>query len=78
MKKIPYQYRTLVFAVLMSCSTAIIVSGVISAKQASSLAMFYQHWGVGFLTAWPIVFLVILVLAKWAHRLVDWIVEDKK
>ena len=69
--KISNRYRRILFAVVMSCCTALIVSGVIIFLQTESLSAFLHAWGTGFLTAWPIVFISILTLAPLVNRLLD-------
>lgn len=75
MKKLPYHYRPLIFAILMSFSTALIVSGVMTWIRTASLIMFYQHWFNSFILAWPTVLVVILSLSKGINHLTGWLVE---
>lgn len=69
--KIPYRYRGLLFAFIMSCSTALIVSGVIIYMHSASLSIFLPAWAKAFITAWPIVFIAILTVAPLVNRLLD-------
>ena len=70
------RYRHVVFAVAMSFVTTMIVSGVITASNVGLDHQFVDHWVKGFLLAWPIVFIVILVIAPLVSKFVDAIVEE--
>jgi uncharacterized membrane protein YcfT len=70
------RYRHLVFAVIMSLVTALIVSGVITASHAGLDDQYFDHWVKGFFMVWPIVFIVILVIAPLVSRFVDAIAEN--
>ena len=73
---IPARYRQLIFALLMSVTTAALVSGVISAIHAPAVG-FASNWLVNFLTAWPLVFLSILFIAPPLQRLVNrWVKQS--
>ena len=74
-KKIALRYRVYAFALLMSCTTGLIVSAIIMALHSGSLASFLHAWPVAFLTAWPIVFVAILVIAPRVNDLIDLFVE---
>lgn len=69
--KIPYRYRGVLFALLMSCCTAFIVSGVIIYLHSESFSTFLRAWAKGFITAWPIVFIAILTIAPLVNKLLD-------
>ncbi len=69
--KIPYQYRGVLFALIMSGCTALIVSGVIIYLHSEFFLDFLQLWAKGFITAWPIVFIAILTIAPLVNRLLD-------
>lgn len=73
--KIPYRYRTILFALVMSCNTALIVSGIIIYKRSASHNHFVEHWLSAFITAWPIVFIAILLIAPMVNRLLNLFVE---
>ena len=75
--KIPYRYRTLLFAVLMSCTTALIVSGLILSLHGSAGNHFLRTWLMAFATAWPIVCVAILVIAPQVNRLLNLVVESE-
>jgi hypothetical protein len=74
--KIPYRYRTLLFALIMSASTALIVSGVIIYLRLQPHVDFIKVWLGAFITAWPIVFVAILIIAPLVNKLLNLIVED--
>jgi len=69
--KIPHRYREILFALIMSCCTAFIVSGVIISLHSESFAIFLPAWAKGFVTAWPIVFISILTIAPLVNRFVN-------
>jgi uncharacterized membrane protein YcfT len=70
------RYRHVLFAGVMSFVTTLIVSGVITASQAGLDAQYVDGWMKGFFVAWPIVFIVILVIAPLVSRFVEAIVEE--
>ena len=80
--KIAFRYRTLLFAFIMSANTSIIVSGIIIFTHTKShthfLAQtFLKQWLGAFLTAWPIVFIAILIIAPMVNRLLNLFLEDQ-
>lgn len=75
--KIAFRYRTILFALIMSCSTALIVSGIIIYMHSASYKLFIVRWLEAFITAWPIVFIAILLIAPNVNKLLDVFVEDK-
>ena len=75
MKKLPKQYKMVIFAFLMSSNTALIVSGVITYKNAPSARIFLDIWPSNFLMGWPLVFLSILFIGPLVNRFVDLIVK---
>ena len=77
-KKIAYRYRTLLFAFIMSASTAMIVSGIIISMHSKPHAPFIAQWLSAFITAWPIVFIAILIIAPQVNKLLNIIVEDQE
>lgn len=74
-RKIGRKYRKILFALTMSASTTFMVTGVILALQGLMGAALLQRWAVAFATAWPIVFIAILVIAPGVDRLLDIVVE---
>ena len=75
--KIAYRYRTVLFALIMSASTALIVSGIIIFLRIQPHTHFIQIWLGEFVTAWPIVFVAILMIAPLVNRLLNLFVEDR-
>jgi hypothetical protein len=75
-RKIAYRYRTVLFALIMSASTALIVSGIIIYLRIQPQTNFIEVRLEAFFTAWPIVFVVILIIAPQVNRLLNLIVED--
>jgi hypothetical protein len=73
--KIPSRYRKPLFALVMSCSTGLIVSAVILTLHGVPGAVFLKVWMRAFMTAWPIVFVAIIVIAPRVDRLLDVFVE---
>jgi len=76
MKKIPKKYEGIIFALLMSFGTALIVSGAISFLHNALDEVFIKIWLSSFLTAWPIVFLSILLIAPKIYQLIKILVEN--
>lgn len=74
-KKVPARFRTTLFALVMSASTALIVSGIIIAIHSPPGTPFVTRWLTAFLTAWPIVFVAILIIAPLVNKLLDLCVE---
>jgi hypothetical protein len=70
------RYRHVLFAGVMSFVTTLIVSGVITASQAGMGTQYADRWMKGFFVAWPLVFIVILVIAPLVSRFVEAIVEE--
>lgn len=74
-QKIPLRYRTILFALIMSCNTALIVSGIIIYLHSTSLEHYIAQWLGAFIMAWPIVFIAILLIAPMVNRLLNLFVE---
>lgn len=72
--KIAYRYRVFLFALLMSASTALIVSGIIIYLHSAPHTRFMMKWLTAFITAWPIVFVAILIIA---HLLLNLFIEER-
>jgi len=68
--------RLIVFAVLMSCSTAMIVSSAILYIHGVSAENFFGSWLKSISLAWPLVFVSILTIAPLLNRFLDKIFED--
>lgn len=69
--KVPNSYRGVLFALIMSCCTAFIVSGVIISLHSESFTIFLPAWAKGFITAWPLVFISILTIAPLVNRFLN-------
>jgi hypothetical protein len=65
------RYRPFVFAAVMSLSTSMIVSAVLIGLHPRPGKLFMDIWPQAFLTAWPVVFVAILVIAPLVNRLLD-------
>jgi hypothetical protein len=74
-RRIPCRYRNVLFALVMSGSSALIVSGIIIYLHIAPQASFIKAWMSAFAMAWPVVFLAILVVAPLVNRVLDVIVE---
>ena len=75
--KIAYQYRTVLFALVMSANTALIVSGIIIfLRTQQPHTNFIKVWLGAFITAWPIVFIAILIMAPAVNKVLNLFVED--
>jgi hypothetical protein len=75
-RKISHRHRALVFAMLMSCFSALVVSGAIMGLHRAPGSGFLAAWARAFLTAWPLVFIAIMVIAPLVNRLLDRFVES--
>jgi hypothetical protein len=73
--RLPYRYRTVAFAAVMSLCTSMIVSGVLIGMHPRPGKSFLDIWPQAFLTAWPVVFVAILVIAPLVNRLLDRLVD---
>jgi hypothetical protein len=76
-RRISYRYRNVLFALIMSCTTSMIVSAIIIYLHGPSQNGFMKIWLSAFATAWPIVFLAILVIAPLVNKLLDRVVSNK-
>ena len=76
-KKIAHRYRTVLFALMMSANTALIVSGIIMFMHAKPNTPFISQWMGAFTTAWPIVFVAILIIAPLVNKLLNVFVEAR-
>ena len=65
----------MLFALIMSCNTALIVSGIIIYLHSASKEHFIRQWLGAFITAWPIVFIAILLIAPMVNKLLNVFVE---
>ncbi len=74
--KIAYRYRTVLFALIMSANTALIVSGIIIFLRIQPHTDFIKVWLGAFITTWPIVFIAILIIAPAVSKALNLFVED--
>lgn len=75
MSKIPRKFRSIVFAAIMSLFTVMIVSCILTFRHYGLASDFITHWLSGFVTAWPLVFVAILLVAPIVNKWVDQIVD---
>ena len=75
-KKIPFRIRGVLFTLVMSCSTAFIVSGVIIYLHTESFRDFIHLWTSAFITVWPIVFISILTIVSPVNKFLNLFVEE--
>lgn len=61
----------------MSCSTALLISGLIIGMHSTSYNGFLHAWMSTFLTTWPVVLIVILVMAPLVNSFIDLFVESE-
>ena len=73
--KLSSRYRSVMFALLMSLNTALIVSGVITFINTPSTKIFLGKWPSNFLLGWPLVFLSIIFISPLINRFVNLIVD---
>ena len=74
-KKIPLRYRTLIFALMMSLNTSMIVSAVIISLHTQTFTQFIKVWPSSFSIAWPLVFVAILIIAPFVNKFLDLFIE---
>lgn len=60
----------------MSFSTALTVSAAITYIRQESMSNFLSIWLSSFITAWPIVFISILVIAPQINKILDKLVNQ--
>ncbi|HEY8119463.1 MAG TPA: DUF2798 domain-containing protein [Methylophilaceae bacterium] len=60
----------------MSFTTAFILSGALSYLHAPPGAFIMKNWFNAFITAWPLVFISIMVIAPLVDKFINLIVED--
>lgn len=76
MVKINRKYKALLFALLMSSSTAFIVSAAITYIHHAPASAFIAIWLTSFITAWPIVFIAILAVAPKINKIVEMLTSE--
>lgn len=75
-RKLPARYRKIVFALLMSLTTSLLVSAVILWRHGVSAQAFPGLWLEAFTGAWPVVFISILLIAPRLDRLLNHLVDS--
>ena len=73
--KLSSRNRTVIFALLMSFNTALIVSGVITFINTPSTSIFLDKWPSNFILGWALVFLSIIFISPLVNRLVNLFVD---
>jgi hypothetical protein len=73
--KIPARYSNLLFGGLLSFIMVTVVSGTVVLINQGYDAEFFARWFRGFITAWPIAFPTVLVVAPFVRRVVAKITE---
>jgi len=73
--KLSSRYRSVIFALLMSFNTALLVSGVITFINTPSTRIFLDKWPSNFILGWPLVFLSIIIISPRVNRFVNLIVD---
>jgi len=68
--KIPQKYSRLLFAFIMSILMATLMTGIVTLRLTGIAPGFFMRWLHAFLTAWPIAFPAILVVAPLTQKLV--------
>lgn len=75
MAKIPRKFKSIVFAAVMSVFTVMIVSCMLTFRHYGFDSAFTRYWLSAFVSAWPLVFAAILIVApmvtKWVDKIVD-------
>ncbi|MCB5185270.1 DUF2798 domain-containing protein [Methylobacillus gramineus] len=74
-RKLPRKYRKILFALVMSASTSWIVSAIILFSRHVPPDVFLDQWGRAFTTAWPVVFVAIVLIAPVVDTLLNVVVE---
>jgi hypothetical protein len=70
LKKIPAKYNNLLFGGLLSFIMVTIISGSVVFANQGLTPDFLMQWRKGFLTAWPIAFPSVLVVAPFVRKIV--------
>lgn len=69
--KIPARYSNLLFGGMLSVIMVTIISGAVVLINQGYNAEFFTHWFKGFITAWPVAFPAVLVVAPFVQRIVE-------
>jgi Protein of unknown function (DUF2798) len=68
--KIPARYSNLLFGGMLSIIMVTIISGTVVLINQGYNPEFFTRWFRGFITAWPIAFPSVLVVAPFVRRVV--------
>lgn len=69
--KIPARYSHLLFGGLLSVIMVTIISGTVVLINQGYDPEFFARWFRGFITAWPVAFPTVLVVAPFVRRVVS-------
>ncbi len=69
MRKLPAVYAALVFAALMSCVMAFIITCAVTLVNTGAGAGFIARWLHAFVIAWPLACVCLLLLRPYVQRL---------
>jgi hypothetical protein len=75
LKRIPAKYSNLLFGGLLSIIMVTIISGSVVLANQGLTPDFLRQWRKGFLTAWPIAFPAVLVVAPLVRKIVARLTE---
>ncbi len=68
--KIPARYSNLLFGGMLSVIMVTIISGTVVFINQGYGPEFFTRWFRGFITAWPVAFPTVLVVAPFVRRVV--------
>lgn len=69
--KIPARYSNLLFGGMLSIIMVTIISGTVVLINQGYDQEFFRRWFRGFITAWPVAFPAVLVVAPFVRRMVS-------
>lgn len=69
--KIPARYSNLLFGGMLSIIMVTIISGTVTLINQGYDPQFFTRWFRGFITAWPVAFPSVLVVAPFVRRVVS-------
>jgi hypothetical protein len=73
--KFPARYSNVLFGGMLSLIMVSIISGAVVLINQGYGPEFFTRWFMGFITAWPIAFPTVLVVAPFVRRVVARITE---
>jgi Protein of unknown function (DUF2798) len=68
--KIPARYSNVLFGGMLSIIMVTIISGAVVLINQGFDAEFFKRWLKGFITAWPVAFPSVLVVAPFVRKVV--------